>query len=200
MNILLVDDHVLFAKSLEIALTDFSEIESLVSTQNVNAVISLLKEKQFDVVMIDINLGNISDENGLTLASDILRELPATKILILTGYDLPVYRHEAEKMGVKGFANKSIDTLQLVKLLSKIDNGETIKVNAGYIEELTESEKAILQLLSDGIKRKDIAKQLYISERTLSNHVQHIFEKLDVSSALEAVTKGIKLGYIHPPY
>lgn len=172
------------------------DIERLISTQDVNAVIPLLKEECFDIVMIDINLGNISEENGLSLAKDILREIPAAKILILTGYDLPVYRHEAEKIGVKGFVNKNIDPLQLVDMLCKIHNGYMFRVKTGYIEELTDAEKEILQMLGDGVKRKEIAGRLYISERTVSNHVQHIFEKLDVSSALEAVSKGIKLGYI----
>jgi two-component system secretion system response regulator SalR len=192
----LVDDHILFAKSLEIALGDFPQIERLVSTQDVKAVVPLLKADRFDIVVIDINLGDISDENGLTLATDILHEIPEAKILILTGYDLPVYRYEAEKIGVKGFVNKNIDPLQLVEVLRKIHNGAALSVKAGYIEELTGAEKEILQMLSDGVKRKDIAGRLYISERTVSNHVQHIFEKLDVSSALEAVSKGIKLGYI----
>ncbi|MGE7913561.1 response regulator transcription factor [Lysinibacillus xylanilyticus] len=69
-----------------------------------------------------------------------------------------------------------------------------------YIEKLTDSEKQILQLLCDGYKRKEIASMLFASERTISNHIQHIFNKLDVSSSLEAVTKGIKLGHIQPNY
>ena len=67
-----------------------------------------------------------------------------------------------------------------------------------YIEELTDSEKQIIQLIASGQRRKDIANTLYISERTLSNHLQHIFEKLDVASAVEAVTKSIQPGYISP--
>ena len=198
INILLVDDHVLFAKSLEIALGDFPEIERLVSTQDVKAVIPLLKDNPFDLVMVDINLGNLSEESGLSLAKDILHEIPEAKLLILTGYDLPVYRYEAEKIGVKGFVNKNIDPLQLVNVLCKIHNGDALAVSGGYIEELTDTEKMVLRLLRDGVKRKGIAEQLYISERTVSNHVQHIFEKLGVSSALEAVSKGMKLGYLQP--
>ena len=67
-----------------------------------------------------------------------------------------------------------------------------------YIEELTETEKQVLRMLSSGIKRKEIAEQLFMSERTVSNHLQHIFEKLEVSSAVEAITKSIQLGYIPP--
>ena len=52
--------------------------------------------------------------------------------------------------------------------------------------------------MADGMKRKEIAATLYISERTLSNHLQHVFEKLDVTSSVEAVTKAIQMGYIPP--
>lgn len=51
-------------------------------------------------------------------------------------------------------------------------------------------------MLCDGYKREEVADSLFISKRTVSNHIQHIFDKLHVSSALEAVTKGIKLGYV----
>lgn len=67
-----------------------------------------------------------------------------------------------------------------------------------FIEDLTDAEKKVLQLLSAGKKRKEAAKELYISERTLSNHLQHIFEKLSVTSTVEAVTKAIRLGYLLP--
>ena len=67
-----------------------------------------------------------------------------------------------------------------------------------FIEDLTEGEKKVLELVSTGAKRKEIAKQLFISERTESNHLQHIFEKLQVGSTVEAVTKAIQIGYISP--
>ncbi len=124
-----------------------------------------------------------------------------TRIVMLTGYDLPVYRHEAKKIGVNGFINKNIMPDELLEILIDINNGiyyfpKTLE----YIEELTDSEKQILQLLANGYKRKDIASIVFASERTVSNHIQHIFDKLDVSSSLEAVTKGLKLGYIQTDY
>jgi two-component system secretion system response regulator SalR len=202
INILLIDDHVLFAKSMEIALSDFPGIQSFTSVQSIDGIIPTIKNNAIDVVLLDVNLGKLSDEDGLTLAKNILRELPETKILILTGYDLPVYRREAEKIGVKGFINKSVDPNQLIDILYHIYNGGWAfpKVGGEILEELTETEKSILQLLCDGIKRKDMAAQLYISDRTLSNHIQHIFEKLEVSSALEAVSKGLQVGYIRTKY
>ena len=109
------------------------------------------------------------------------------------------YKKEAEKLGAKGFINKDIEPEELLHILEAINNGSTYFEKDGvYVEELTETEKQVLRMLANGIKRKEIAEQLFMSERTVSNHLQHIFEKLGVSSAVEAVTKAIQLGYIPP--
>lgn len=201
INILLVDDHTLFAKSLSIALEDYHEIEQLYTTQDIHSLDKIVNEKNIDIVLMDINLGKLSHADGLELASALLNANPDVKIIILTGYDLPVYRHEAKKIGVSGFLNKSISPENLIASLLRVYSGGTCfpyEENTVMIEELTSVEKIILQLICNGKKRKDIAQELYISERTLSNHLQHIFDKLGVSSSVEAVTKAIQLGYIPP--
>lgn len=201
MNILLIDDHALFAKSLEIALEDYPEIDRFYSLQNIENVIVIINDFKPEITLIDINLSNISSEDGLGVAKNILDRKCDTKIVILTGYDLPVYRYEAQKIGVSGFVNKNITPEKLLQILIEINKGTYyFPISTDYVEELTDSEKQILQLLCDGYKRKEIASILYASERTISNHIQRIFDKLDVSSSLEAVTKGIKLGYIQPTY
>ena len=95
--------------------------------------------------------------------------------------------------------NKNTEPEILVSFLSQVSQGAVIfNREIPFLEDLTESEEQILQLIADGMKRKEIAAALYISERTLSNHLQHIFEKLDVTSSVEAVTKAIQMGYIPP--
>ena len=133
------------------------------------------------------------------MAKQILHGHPEQKIVILSGYDLPVYRSEAKKIGAKGFINKNTEPEMLIAFLSQIMQGKFIfNGSIPFLEELTDCEKQILQFIANGRKRKEIAGTLYISERTLSNHLQHIFEKLDVSSSVEAVTKAIQLGYLPP--
>lgn len=201
INILLIDDHALFAKSLKIAFEDYAEVDHFSIIQDIANVISVIEKLNPDITLMDINLSNISNEDGLELAKNIINSGCKTKIVMLTGYDLPVYRHEAKKIGVNGFINKNIMPDKLLKILLEIEKGTFyFPKSPGYVEELTDSEKQILQLLADGYKRKDIAFTVFASERTVSNHIQHIFEKFDVSSSLEAVTKGIKLGYIQPNY
>lgn len=198
---MLVDDHILFSKSLSVALDEYTEIEQFYTTQEIQNLEQIIYEKNIDIVLLDINLGNLSNADGLEIASHLLKSNPAIKIIILTGYDLPVYRYEAKKMGISGFLNKNISPDDLVTFLMCVSKGNTCFPsgnNGVIIEELTSMEKKILQLISSGKKRKCVADELYISERTLSNHLQHIFEKLDVSSIIEAVTKAIQLGYISP--
>lgn len=203
INILLVDDHILFAKSLLIALDEYEEIEQLYSTQDTLNLEKAIRDNSIDIVLMDINLGNLSDTDGLELASNLLKSNPAVKIIILTGYDLPVYRHEAKKIGISGFLNKNINPDDLIASLIRVYRGNTCfpsESNDIIIEDLTSLEKKILLLISSGKKRKTVAAELYMSERTLSNHLQHIFDKLDVSSVVEAVTKAIQLGYVLPKY
>jgi len=204
MRILLIDDHALFAKSLEIALEGAPEIKRLWTLADVTRAAQEIRDHRPDLVLIDVNLSNISDEDGLMLARRIVQDNPGTTIVILTGYDLPVYRYEAQKIGAKGFINKNIEPDKLLDILQQIHAGHPYFPSSGdgieYIEELTDSERNILQWLSDGYKRKEIAARLHISERTVSNHLQHIFDKLDVTSSLEAVSKGTKLGYVKPGF
>ena len=199
INILLVDDHILFSKSLEVALSDYPEIETFKSINNISMLDKTIEEDTPDILLMDINLKNITSEDGLELAKKLLYRHPEQKIVILSGYDLPVYRSEARKIGAKGFINKNTEPETLIAFLSQIAQGKIIfNREIPFLEELTDCEKQILQLIASGLKRKEIADTLYISERTLSNHLQHIFEKLNVSSSVEAVTKAIQLGYIPP--
>ena len=201
MHIILIDDHALFAKSLEIALEGTPEIERFQSLSDVAEAVTVIQKVRPDIILMDIHLNSSDSEDGILLAKKILQEVPEAHIVMLTGYDLPVYRYEAKRIGAKGFLNKNMEPAEVVRALLQIQNGQPyFPASIDFIETLTDSEKRILQLLSDGYKRKDIAGMLHVSERTVSNHLQHTFEKLNVSSSLEAVAKGIQLGYIQPVF
>lgn len=199
MKVLLVDDHTLFSKSLAIALADFQEIEKFSSTKDIKHLDTVIEKEHPDIILVDINLGRLTDEDGLLLTKQLLEHFPEQKIVILSGYDLPAYRKEAKKIGAKGFVNKEVEPEELLRILREIQAGVAhFPQENVIIEDLTDSEKQVLQLLADGVKRKEIAAQLFLSERTVSNHLQHIFEKLQVTSAVEAITRAIQLGYIPP--
>lgn len=199
MKVLLVDDHMLFAKSLEIALEGYSCIESFTSMQDTIHILEDIFRLSPDIILMDINLNQPGEEDGLSLSRRILKAFPQQKLVILSGYDLPVYRRESCKIGAKGFISKTVFPEELLNVLQIIYKGNTYFPNTdSFLEELTLSEKEVLQLLAEGWKRKEIASRLFLSERTVSNHLQHVFDKLQVSSSVEAVSKGLQLGYIPP--
>ena len=197
MRVLLVDDHTLFAKSLSIALCDLPEIEQFSSTKDIKNLEQQIVAELPDILLIDINLGKLTDEDGLMLTQHLLERFPEQKIIILSGYNVPVYRKEAKRIGAKGFISKEVEPNELLRILLKVEDGGTyFPREEVLLEDLTENEKRVLELVARGIKRKEIAEQLYISERTVSNHLQHIFEKLQVGSTVEAVMKAMRMGYI----
>mgnify|MGYP000232138602 FL=1 len=199
MKVLLIDDHTLFSKSLAIVLSDFPDIEEFSSTNDVEHIAEIVEKSQPDILLVDINLGHSAQEDGLFLTKQLLGRFPEQKIVILSGYDLPAYRREAQKIGAKGFVNKEVEPEELFQILCSIQSGMTHFLSENVmLEDLTVSEKQVLRMIADGHRRKEVAMQLHLSERTVSNHLQHIFEKLQVASSVEAVTKAIQLGYLSP--
>lgn len=199
MKVLLIDDHTLFSKSLAIVLSDFPDIEEFSSTNDVDHIAEIVEKSQPDILLVDINLGHSVQEDGLFLTKRLLGRFPKQKIVILSGYDLPAYHREAQKIGAKGFVNKEVEPEELFQILCSIQSGMTHFLSENVmLEDLTVSEKQVLRMIAGGHRRKEIAMQLHLSERTVSNHLQHIFEKLQVASSVEAVTKAIQLGYLSP--
>ena len=199
MKVLLIDDHTLFSKSLAIVLSDFPDIEEFSSTNDVDHIAEIVEKSQPDILLVDINLGHSVQEDGLFLTKRLLGRFPKQKIVILSGYDLPAYHREAQKIGAKGFVNKEVEPEELFQILCSIQSGMTHFLSENVmLEDLTVSEKQVLRMIADGHRRKEVAMQLHLSERTVSNHLQHIFEKLQVGSSVEAVTKAIQLGYLSP--
>lgn len=199
MKVLLIDDHKLFSKSLAIVLSDFPDIEEFSSTNDVDHIAEIVEKSQPDILLVDINLGHSVQEDGLFLTKRLLGRFPKQKIVILSGYDLPAYRREAQKIGAKGFVNKEVEPEELFQILCSIQSGMTHFLSENVmLEDLTVSEKQVLRMIAGGHRRKEVAMQLHLSERTVSNHLQHIFEKLQVASSVEAVTKAIQLGYLSP--
>ncbi|MGQ7422350.1 response regulator transcription factor [Streptococcus suis] len=198
MKILLIDDHILFAESLALTIHQYHpdiHIDIFNDEDEFKSIFS--KVIEYQVILLDINLDNKFSTDGFGIAQDILEEYPDSKIALLTGFDLPVYEYQAQKIGVKAFVPKNISSKRLIQILKDISYGKNYFPNQNYfIDELTEREKEILIHLGNGEKRKDIAKSLYISDRTLTNHIQNILEKLEVDSTLKAVIKAQKLGYI----
>ena len=158
-------------------MSDYSEIETFDSINDVSQLDNYIVSKKPDIILMDINLKNISPEDGLELAKQILSCYPEQRVVILSGYDLPVYRSEGRKIGAKGFVNKNIEPEKLISILSKIMQGILyFDREIPFIEGLTDSEKQIIQLIAEGQKRKSFFLILRPNQPLLINLPHPIFK------------------------
>lgn len=197
MKILLIDDHRLFAKSIQLLFQQYDEVDVIDTiTSHFNDV--TIDLSKYDIILLDINLTNISKENGLEIAKELIQSTPHLKVVMLTGYVKSIYRERAKKVGAYGFVDKNIDPKQLISILKKVDSGkkyfEQIE-SQDYVESLTDQEIAILNLSKKGFSIKEIEETLQISRRAVFNHLPHIYSKLLVNNKQEAIYKAEQLGY-----
>ncbi|MEN4382664.1 response regulator transcription factor [Streptococcus pyogenes] len=197
MKILLIDDHRLFAKSIQLLFQQYDEVDVIDTiTSHFNDV--TIDLSKYDIILLDINLTNLSKENGLEIAKELIQSTPHLKVVMLTGYVKSIYREKAKKVGAYGFVDKNIDPKQLISILKKVDSGkkyfEQIE-SQDYVESLTDQEIAILNLSKKGFSIKEIEETLQISRRTVFNHLPHIYSKLLVNNKQEAIYKAEQLGY-----
>lgn len=192
MKIVLFDDHELFAHSIKLALLPF--FQQLESYTDVDDVLDIIKKEKPDIVLMDIHL---KDKNGLDVGAKILQQYPEQKLIFLSGYDYVAYLDFAKSIGASGFINKNRSLDELVASIQAVAQGKEIFPNyQKSLDELTPKEKEVLQLSAEGFSQQAIAEQLLISRRTVSTHLQHVLEKLQVNSTISAVMKGIELGLI----
>ncbi|MFF2482369.1 response regulator [Paenibacillus sp. NPDC058071] len=192
MHIMLFDDHKLFAKSLEIAMKEL--VGKFETFSDTTKAVEIVEKRRPDVILMDVHMGEV---NGLEVARAILERFPDQKLLFLSGYDLVEYCNQAIKMGARGFINKSVSIHDLADQIRRVAEGAVIfPKHENKVEPLTDREKEILQLTAEGLKQQEVADRLYISRRTVNNHLQTINDKLGVHSTVTAIIRGIELGSV----
>ncbi len=193
MKILLLDDHKIFGESLKVLLE-----ERGISCTYTSSIKFFYEEVEgdYDIILLDINLKE--EETGF----DILDKLydKNKKIVILTSYDMINYKRLALEKGARDFINKSLDVDEVIERLERVYKDEKISFDGDekIIEPLTKREEEILIEVLSGLTKKEIADKLYISERTLYNHLANIYAKLGAKNAIEAYKIALELGYIRP--
>lgn len=196
MKIILLDDHKLFGSSIKLLLEEQDKIEFCDYVSSIDDLFKYLQIKNYDIVLLDINLK--SEKTGLDLIGEVLEIYPDINVVILTSYDLKNYKETAYKLGVKDFINKSVEIDDLIERLVRVNEGKIKIFNINDKPLLTDSEKIVLKELVKGSNKRDIANKLFVSERTLYNHISNIYSKLGVNNAIEAFNKAMELGYIDP--
>lgn len=197
MKILLIEDHKMMASSLkEILEKDkFFEIDLLEDLKNLEDINFL---RSYDILLVDINLRGFEESlNGLDLAKKILNKDKNIKIVILSGYDLFFYGERAKSLGAYAFISKEEDMESLRNKLREVYlHDKKFFKEKEIVEKLTEKEVEIVKLYCSGLKRSQVAKELFISERSLAVMLNRIYQKLYINNYQELMKKAMDLGII----
>lgn len=204
MNILIADDHFLVLDGLETLLSTFSFVESVIRSIDHHEVKSALKEKAFDVVLLDIHFGKT---DGRELIAEIKSIQPNVKVIALTSHSDATTIKSSVSAGFDGYLLKIDGRDEIEKALKAVMSDEKYfsqKTQQVFFEtqtsnqkvELTERELEILQLIVEEKTTKEIAEQLFLSEKTIETHRGNIMLKLEARNIAGMVRKAIMEGLV----
>ena len=201
IRIVIVNDQLALRAGLRLLLEQGQTMKVVGLATNRAEALATVNEQKPDVIVLDSELG---EEDGLAMLPDLHRKSKSSRILILMSKTDPDTNRLAVHQGAAGLVQKNASTEVLVKAIEKVHmgeawvdrtimgkvlhdlrNGQGADSNAARISRLTPRERQVITLVGLGLKNKQIAEKLFISEITVSHHLSSIFSKLGVSNRLD---------------
>ncbi|HLR34731.1 MAG TPA: response regulator transcription factor [Tissierellales bacterium] len=206
ITVIIVDDHALMREGLMKILEMDDNIDVIGEASNGKEGMEKILEYKPDIVLLDINMPKMNGVEVLRRAKDLGLE---SKIIMLTIHDDREYLQETIRIGANGYVLKDSDVDSLIKAIKDVSKGKTYiqpsiaillidEMNeednevAMKIESLTKREYEILIVIAEGLNNREIAERLFISEKTVKNHVSNIFRKLEVNDRIQAAIFAFK--------
>lgn len=202
INILIVDDHVLFRQGLKHVLEMEGGFAVVGEASDGGEAFQLVKILKPDIVLMDISMPN---SNGIEATQKIKRILPSIAIILLTMYEDSFLQKEAMKIGASGYVLKRSPYTELFGVIQKVHTNHAYFISSPKIEDvtlmappffndLTMREKEILRMLAYGMENKEISKHLCISIYTVGTHRRNIMNKLNLHSLSEIIKYALMHG------
>ena len=226
IRVLLIDDHAVVRSGLRMLVESHPGLKVAGEAANRTEALAIAKREQPDVILLDLDMNN---DNGLDFLPQLLAATRRARVLILTGVRDPEAYSQAIRLGASGLLLKEKAAEILLKAIEKVYAGEvwfdrsiigsvlTEMSRSGggrmgglavatrtdpegiKIASLTEREREVVSLIGEGLKNKQIAARLFISETTVRHHLTSIFDKLDVSDRLELIIYAYQHGLAKAP-
>lgn len=206
-RILLVDDHEVVRLGLKSLLERHSQFDVVGEASSAREAVELVNNTHPDVVVMDIRLPGMS---GIEACEEITGRFPETKVIMLTSYAEDEMLFSAIRAGASGYILKQIGGEDLVRALEAVGRGEAMldptvtqrvfqevrravkEEEASAFAHLSQQEKHVLLLVSEGKTNREIAKALFLGEGTVRNYVSSILSKLGVNNRAEAAAYAVQ--------
>ena len=221
-KIAIIDDHQLFREGVKRILEFEKSFQVVAEGDDGSDALGLVEQYLPDVVIMDINMPGM---NGVEATRELIEIYPNTKVIILSIHDDENYVTHALKTGACGYLLKEMDADALIEAVRVVAEGGSYlhpKVTHNLVNEyrrltvgrtrggtyiptveirrplhlLTRRECEVLQMLADGKSNRGIGEALFISEKTVKNHVSNILQKMNVNDRTQAVVVAIKNGWV----
>jgi two-component system, NarL family, nitrate/nitrite response regulator NarL len=206
IKVLLIDDHAMFRTGLRLAIESRPGIKVVAEAATSAEALAAAARESPDIILLDLDLG---EESGFELLPELIASGHAGRVILLTGMRDPEAHRRAVRMGAVGLVLKEHAIETVLKAIEKVNAGEawldrmmiaTIlrersrpdvangrSAEAAKIATLTERERQVISLIGEGLKNREIADRMFISEATVRHHLTSIFNKLGVEDRLELV-------------
>ncbi len=215
IRVVIADDQSMVRAGFRSLLGEEPDIEVVAEAGDGAQAVAAVARYKPDVALMDIRMPNV---DGLEATRRIVQSGSATRILILTTFDLDEYVYEGLRAGASGFLLKDASPEQLIAAIHVITEGEaflapsvTRRVVEAFarlpaqqndlhddLETLTPREREVLRLLATGRSNGEISRELVVSEATAKTHVRHVLAKLDLRDRVHAVVFAYESGLVQP--
>jgi DNA-binding NarL/FixJ family response regulator len=211
IRLLLADDHRMLREGLRRSMTD-EGFDVVGEAGDGLEAIRMVDELSPDVVLLDVTMPEL---DGIEAARRIHDEHPAVRVVMLTMHADADVVANAIRAGATGYLVKDCSTDEIADAVRMAASGDTAlspQLAATMLDELrkldrpveteedrviTKREEEVLQLIADGCSTPEVAARLYISQKTVKNHLASIYQKLDARDRTQAVLQAVRMGIIH---
>ena len=214
IRVLIADDHPIFRDGMRGLLESVPDTEVVGEASSGEEAIALATALQPDVILMDLKMPGC---NGIEATRRILATSPHIGVLVVTMFEDDDSVFAAMRAGARGYLLKGANQAETLRAIRAVGNGEAIfgpviaqrligffaapapTVPAQVFPDLTEREREVLALIAEGRGNQEIADQLFLSLKTVRNHVSNIFSKLQVADRAQAVIRAREAGLGAPP-
>lgn len=209
VRVLIADDQTLFRSGLARLLETDPRVDVVGEAVDGADAVQRAATLKPDVILMDLKMPNL---DGIEATRRIVSEHPEIKILVLTTFDADSYIMQALRAGASGYVLKDAQPAAIVSSILAVQSGERVMASGvanrvldmltgtttpkEFYDGLTAREIEILKLLATGQANKQIAYKLHISEKTVRNHVSHMYEKLQIYDRSQAVLYAVRKGLV----